>query len=239
MRRWWGKGDAMTGESTTTLLGTLASVRAGRARVHTRPDWDQVRKREWNTAYWKDEVPGQVRIRALGLEGDEQADKRYHGGPHMAVLMYAEAHYEHWRTLDGLAAMGPGGFGENLTLRGADEHTLCVGDVLEVGDAQLQIASPRGPCADISRRWNAEWLLKRVVELRRTGWYLRVLREGVVTRGDTVRLLQRPHAGWTIDRLSALRTVTPRAQAELDEAASLAALSPEWRELFEKLPSRD
>ena len=132
-----------------------------------------------------------------------------------------------------------GGFGENLTLRGSDERSLCVGDVLEVWAAQLQIASPRGPCADISRRWNAEWLLKRVVELRRTGWYLRVLREGAVTRGDEVRLLQRPHPGWTIDRLSALRTVTPRARAELGAAASLGALSPEWRELFGKLSSRD
>jgi MOSC domain-containing protein YiiM len=229
----------MTREGDPTLLGTLASVRAGRPRVHPRPDWDQVRTHEWRTAFWKDDLPGPVPIRALGLEGDEQADKRHHGGPQMAVLMYAEAHYEHWRTLDGLAAMGPGGFGENLTVRGADERSVCVGDVLEVGDARLEIASPRGPCADISRRWNAEWLLKRVVELRRTGWYLRVLREGVVTRGDAVRLVQRPHPAWTIDRLTALRTVTPRAQAELDEAASLAALSPEWRALYSRLPSRD
>jgi MOSC domain-containing protein YiiM len=229
----------MTGDATPAPLGTLASVRTGRPRVHARPDWDQVRTHEWRTAFWKDEAPGAVRIGALGLEGDEQADRRHHGGPHMAVLMYAEAHYEHWRTLDGLAAMGPGGFGENLTLRGADERGVCVGDVLEVGQAQLQIASPRGPCADISRRWNAEWLLKRVVELRRTGWYLRVLRDGEVTRGDAVRLVGRPHPAWTVDRLTALRTVTPRAPSALAEAASLAALAPAWRELYARLPSRD
>jgi len=229
----------MTGDPAPTPLGTLVSVRAGRPRVHARPDWDHARRHEWKTAFWKDEAPGAVRIGVLGLEGDEQADQRHHGGPHMAVLMYAEAHYEHLRTLDGLAAMGPGGFGENLTLRGADERGVCVGDVLEVGQARLEVASPRGPCADISRRWNAEWLLKRVVELRRTGWYLRVLREGVVTRGDAVRLVERPHPAWTVDRLTALRTVTPRAQSELAEAASLAALSPEWRELYARLPSRD
>lgn len=229
----------MTGDANPTALGTLASVRVGRPRVHARPDWDQVRTHEWVTAFWKDELPAPVRVRALGLEGDEQADRRHHGGPHMAVLMYAEAHYEHWRTLDGLADMGPGGFGENLTLRGADERSLCVGDVLEVGGARLEVSSPRGPCADISRRWNAEWLLKRVVELRRTGWYLRVLREGNVTRGDAVRLVERRHPAWSIDRLTALRTVTPRAQIELDEAASLAALSPEWRSLYARLPSRD
>jgi MOSC domain-containing protein YiiM len=220
-----------------TLLGSIVSVRTGRALVHARPDWDQVRTHAWNTAYWKDEQPGPVYIGRLGLAGDEQADKQHHGGKEMAVLMYAEAHYAHWRTLGGLAAMGPGGFGENLTVRGCDERDVCVGDVLAVGEAQLEVASPRGPCADISRRWNAEWLLKRVVELRRTGWYLRVLREGEVAHGDEVRLVRRAHAGWTIDRLSALRTVTARAQAELNEAAALLALAPDWRALYAKLSS--
>src|SRR5437763_5635025 len=140
-------------------VAPVVSVRAGRVRQHDRPAWDHIRTHDWRTAYWKDELPGPVRIGALGLEGDEQADKRHHGGPEMAVLMYAEGHYEHWRTLEGLGAMGPGGFGENLTLRGTDESSLCVGDELEVGSARLQIASPRGPCVDISRRWNAEWLL--------------------------------------------------------------------------------
>ncbi len=229
----------MTGDPVGSIIASVVSVRAGRARVHARPDWDQVRTHEWNTAYWKDEVPGPVRIGTLGLEGDEQADKRHHGGPHMAVLMYAEAHYEHWRTLDGLATMGPGGFGENLTLRGTDERTVCVGDVLEVGGAQLQISSPRGPCVDISRRWNTEWLLKRVLELRRTGWYLRVLREGIVTRGDEVRLLSRPHPGWTIDRLTETRSQQPPPKSELAQAATLAALAPDWCEMFAARAARD
>src|SRR2546428_9249153 len=107
-------------------LATVVSVRAGKARVHERPDWDHVRSREWRTAYWKDEMDGPAQVGSLGLTGDEQADKRHHGGPEMALLMYAEAHYEHWRTVDGLAAMGPGGFGENLTVRGADERTICI-----------------------------------------------------------------------------------------------------------------
>ena len=150
----------MTGEIPNASVGTVVSVRAGRVAAYARPDWDQRRALPWKTAFWKDEVPGPVRVRLLGLAGDEQADKRSHGGPQMAVLMYAGRHYADWRRLPGLERMGPGGFGENLTLDGADETSVCVGDVLEVGGARLQIASPRGPCAAISRRWNAEWLLK-------------------------------------------------------------------------------
>src|SRR5439155_2554276 len=149
-------------------LGTVLSVRTGRVRTHARPEWDERRARPWHTGYWKDEREGPVRIGALGLEGDEQADRRFHGGAEMAVLMYAARHYASWRALPGLEAMGPGGFGENLVLDGADETQVCAGDVLEAGEVRLQISSPRGPCADISRRWNTPWLLPRVLETRRT-----------------------------------------------------------------------
>ena len=180
-----------------------------------------------------------MRIGVLGLGGDEQADRVAHGGPEMAVLMYAESHYEEWRALDGLGAMGPGGFGENLTLRGADECSLCIGDELEVGAARLQIASPRGPCVDISRRWNTEWLLRRVIELRRSGWYLRVLREGMVASGDEVRLVARPHPEWTIDRVFRVRYVSPRDLGEVAEAARVESLAADWKQKLSVLPARD
>ncbi len=224
-----------------TKVATVVSVRAGSIRTHERPAWDEVRSRPWSTAYWKDEVAGPVRVTTLGLEGDHQADKKFHGGPEMALLMYADAHYSTWRTLAGLEAMGPGGFGENLTVSDVDETRVCVGDVLQVGGAHLQIASPRGPCADISRRWDAEWLLKRVLAERRTGWYLRVQTEGAVAQGDDVRLVSRPHPGWTVDRLLRLRYEPPRSPADLAEAAALTGLAPEWRERLATLSpaSRD
>jgi MOSC domain-containing protein YiiM len=219
-------------------LGDVVSVRAGVVRTHRRPEWERARSETWRTAFWKDEVAGPVHVGTLGLSGDEQADRSGHGGPEMAVLMYGAAHYEFWRTLPGLEAMGPGGFAENLTVTGADERTLCVGDVLEVGGAVLQVASPRGPCASISRRWNAEWLLERVRRERRTGWYLRVRREGRIGIGDPMRLLERPHPGWTVDRLLRIRFETPRDPTELLAAASLATLSEEWRERYRRLAAQ-
>ena len=211
------------------------SVRIGKITPYERPNWDQVKGRPYRTAFRKAEVAGPVHIGPLGLAGDEQADKKFHGGPEMAVLMYAERHYAGWRQLEGLAEMGPGGFGENLTVSGLEETEVCVGDVLEVGGTRLQISSPRGPCADISRRWDREWLLKKVIERRHTGWYLRVLSPGEVSAGDAVRLLERAHAGWTIDRLLRLRHITPRDVRGLREASTLAALGNEWRTRFAEL----
>ena len=220
------------------VVGRVVSVRVGRITRHDRPGWDEVRS-PWRTAYWKDECPGPVRIRTLGLDGDDQADKRHHGGPERAVLMYAGEHYAHWRATPGLEGMGPGGFGENLTLEGLDERTVCIGDVLAVGEAELQVASPRGPCMDISRRWDVAWLLQRVVDERRTGWYLRVRREGLVARGDAVWLVERPHDGWTVDRLLALRYTSPRDRAACEAASQLGALDDEWRTRMARLPARD
>ncbi len=218
-----------------TPLGRVVSVRTGASRTHDRPAWDRARPASWRTAYWKDEAAAPVHVGRLGLAGDEQADRRVHGGPEMAVLMYAAAHYDFWRTLPGLAAMGPGGFGENLTVSGADERSLCVGDVLRAGGVELQVASPRGPCESISRRWDAEWLLERVRDERRTGWYLRVRREGPVAKGDEVTLIDRPHPDWSVDRLLRIRFVKPHDPAELAQAAALGALAEEWRERYRRL----
>jgi MOSC domain-containing protein YiiM len=223
----------------STLSGAIVSVRVGRITAYERPAWDHVKTRPYQTAFRKAEVTGPVHVGPLGLAGDEQADKKFHGGPEMAVLMYAESHYAGWRLLEGLADMGPGGFGENLTVSGLDETQVCVGDVLEVGGTRLQVSSPRGPCADISRRWDREWLLKEVVARRHTGWYLRVLAPGEVQVGDRVRLLERPHAGWTVDRMLRLRFITPHDRDGLREAAALAAFAPEWRERFTGLAEAD
>ena len=214
------------------MLGRVVSVRVGRITEYERPAWDHVKARPYLTAFRKFEATGPVQIGPLGLAGDEQADKKHHGGPHKAVLMYAEVHYPGWRDLEGLEGMGPGGFGENLTVSDSDETQVCVGDVLEVGGTRLQVASPRGPCADISRRWDREWLLKRVVERRHTGWYLRVLEPGEVRAGDDVHLIERPHDGWTVDRMLRLRYVTPHDRDGLREAAAVAAFAPDWRERF-------
>ena len=219
-----------------TMIGRVVSVRVGRARTHDRPAWDKAASRTWTSAFYKDEVAGAVRVGKLGLDGDHQHDKRVHGGPEMAVLMYGNSNYDFWRTLAGLEDMGPGGFGENLTVSGLHETSVCIGDVFEVGGAKLEVSSPRGPCAAISRRWNAEWLLPRVRTERRTGWYLRVLTEGEVRVGDDVRLVSRRHPGWTLDRLLALRFVSPRSQEELDAAAALEALAMEWRDRYAKMP---
>jgi MOSC domain-containing protein YiiM len=217
------------------MSATLVSVQVGRIRAYGAPDAADPREREWRSAFAKSPVSGPVHVGRLGLDGDEQAATEVHGGTEMAVLAYALEHYPAWREELGIAEMGPGGFAENLTVSGLDERTVCVGDVVTVGGARLQVSKPRGPCATISRFWKRPDLLRRVAETGRTGWYLRVLDEGAVAAGQEVRRLERPFPEWTVARVLELRHHPERDRGALARLADCAALAPGWRGEFARL----
>ncbi len=212
--------------------GLVVSLRTGRVREYPRPAWDHAAQRTWRSAYHKDEAPGRLRAETLGLAGDEHANRDVHGGPHMAVLAYAAAHYPRWRLESGLERLGPGGFAENLTIDGLDETTVCIGDVYETGEVRLEVAQPRGPCTAIARVWDMPTLVQRATETARTGWFLRVLRPGELGRGDTLTRVARPCPEWTVERVFRLHSTPSADPGLLRDAAACEALSPRWRERF-------
>jgi MOSC domain-containing protein YiiM len=203
----------------STMMPVL-SIQVGLARwVPATGDgdaWD----RRWRTAFVKEPVMGPVMFRSEGVDGDRQADRRVHGGPDMAVLAYSADHYPLWRRELALPEMGAGGFGENLTVAGQDERSVCVGDVYELGGALVQVSQPRGPCYKIAWRWRLAELLERVESTGRHGWYLRVLRGGRVEAGQELVLVERPHPEWTVRRAA---DVYRRRGHERTAAAELAA----------------
>lgn len=216
-------GDiAMDSEEVT---GRVVGVFVGRPRSVGGPDPQSV----WTTGLFKAPVTGRIRVTRAGLEGDGQADLVHHGGPDKAVLAYAASHYARWRAEMDLFDMEPGGLGENLAVEGGDEGSVCIGDTWEVGGVLMQVTQARTPCWKLERRWGCDGLVRRILETARTGWYLRVLREGVIEEGMEMRLVARPHPEWTVAR--ALRVRVTRS-AHPEEAASLAALpelSAAWR----------
>ena len=175
---------------------------------------------QWRSAFFKDPVAGPVRLSATNLAGDRQADPRVHGGPDMAVLCYSADHYPAWREELGIPEMGPGGFGENFTIQGQDELSVCIGDVYRVGAAVVQVSQPRGPCYKISYRWKRPDLLPRVFANGRHGWYLRVLVEGMVEAGQQLTLTDRPNPQWTV---RSANDVFERRRKDPGRALELAA----------------
>lgn len=160
--------------------------------------------RAWETSFRKQAVTGPCWLGVENLAGNQQADTKNHGGPDKAVLCYAASHYPQWYADLGRDDLHHGGFGENFTIAGLTEDSVCIGDTYAIDAARVQVSQPRGPCWKIARRWRIADLTDRVLKTGRTGWYLRVLTEGNVEAGVPVILLDRPYPQWTIARVNSI-----------------------------------
>jgi MOSC domain-containing protein YiiM len=183
----------------------------------------------WTSAIAKQPVSGAVWVGRLGVAGDMQADRRVHGGPEKAVLGYGFGHYAKWREVLGRSDVGPGWFGENLTISEVDERTVCVGDRFTIGQARLEVTQPRQPCSTLNRRFHRKDMVKLVQAQHRTGWYFRVLNEGWVEAGMQVTLADRPFPHWPVYEASELMEQRAGRREECLRLAACPALSESWR----------
>jgi MOSC domain-containing protein YiiM len=180
----------------------------------------------WTTGIFKAPVDGPVFARADGIDGDGQADRSAHGGPDKAICAYSAEHYPSWRDVTGLGEISWGAFGENFTVGGLTEDSVCIGDVWAVAGVVVQVSQPRQPCWKLARKWRIRTLTDQVVTSGRTGWYFRVLREGIVAAGAPLSLVERPHPAWTI---AAANGVMHRGVGDIGALASLEPLSQSWK----------
>jgi len=146
------------------------------------------------SGFVKHTLDGRTSVFTHGLNGDEQADLRAHGGPHKAVYAYSLGHYSGWKAdFPGHSAiLIPGAFGENLTVEGLTENDICVGDVHRIGTAILQVSQPRQPCFKLALHFDDKHLPSAMVRSGRCGWYYRVLLQGELGPGDQIELINRP-----------------------------------------------
>ena len=112
-----------------------------------------------------------------GLAGDQQANRAVHGGVDKAVYAYSANHWTWWQTEKSLGCFA-GSFGENLTLSGADECDVGIGDRFIWDDAVLEVAQPRGPCATLDLNLGRTDIAQAMTVSGRCGWYLRVVKGG-------------------------------------------------------------
>ena len=117
-----------------------------------------------------------------GILGDQQADRRYHGGPEKALHQYSLDAYlsmqQAYPQLEPLAI--PGSMGENISSAYLNDRNVCIGDVYRMGAVLLQVSQPRTPCWKINHRFELEKLSLFIEQQRITGWYYRVLEPGNV-----------------------------------------------------------
>jgi len=173
-------------------------------------------------------------LSTINLDGDDQADRTVHGGPDKAVYVYSADHFAAWNEeleRDGLdLRVGPGLFGENVTVSGVGEGDVAIGDRWAWGDAALEVCQPRWPCFKLTMRTQVRDIGPRMKASGRTGWYLRVLTPGTVPVAGPITVVSRHPAGVTV--LDAHHAQADRHRddpALIERVVAVDALSEEWR----------
>lgn len=151
------------------------------------------------TAIDKRPVPGPVPVGFRGLAGDLQKDLAHHGGQEYAVYLYADEDAQRWAGELG-RDIPAGLFGENLRTHGLDVSGLVIGSRYRIGASglEVEVTSPRNPCATFARRMGEPQWVKRFTKGRAPGAYVRVLTPGTVESGDAIEELDVPAHGITV-----------------------------------------
>lgn len=187
-----------------------------------------------STGIYKEPVAGEVWLRELGFEGDEQADLTVHGGTYQAAYCYPSEHYGHWQNrLNRSDPLPFGTFGENLTSVGLLETEVFVGDIYRFGSALVQVTAPRLPCMKFAHKIGRPDLLKEFLHSGYSGLYLRVLEEGGVSAGDEIKLVERDSRRISVRTLLGLQKLSEGDDNVLRVALSIPALAPGARRALE------
>jgi MOSC domain-containing protein YiiM len=176
----------------------------------------------------KTPIDGPVEVNEYGIIGDQQADRKLHGGIDKAILCYCSDHFAYWADKAN-REVKPGAFGENLTIQGAKEKDLCIGDRLSIGDCELEVSQPRQPCLKLSAHWQESQMVRWVSQVGYTGWYCRVTKPGNIASGSAIEIIERPNPSWSIDRANQMmygQIIDATAMAELFQ---LPQLSHAWK----------
>ena len=179
-------------------------------------------------------VEGPVRVNALNLAGDRQADLTVHGGPNKAIYVYPSEHYDFWRKEIPHDEFAWGSFGENLNTEGLLEKHLNIGDRLCIGSVELAVSEPRLPCYKLNVKFQRDDMVKRFLKSRRTGFYCAVLREGIISAGDAIHYLSRDENRVTVAEITRLYAFDKTDLEAMRRAMEVKALSESWRGYFRR-----
>ncbi|HEX2454197.1 MAG TPA: MOSC and FAD-binding oxidoreductase domain-containing protein [Vicinamibacterales bacterium] len=187
------------------------------------------------TAIWKDPVRRRCRVGRLNLDGDGQGDLAGHGGEQRAVFVYQIESYRYWQEQLKRTDFVHGQFGENLTIEGLPDDTVCIGDRYRIGSALFEVTQPRVTCYRVGIRMNEPRMPALLTSSGRPGFYCRVVQPGEVGAGDDIVKVGEASERMTVAEINALLYSPNHPRDRLERALRIDALSLGWRSSFEAL----
>ncbi|MBS1144211.1 MAG: hypothetical protein H6R14_1617 [Proteobacteria bacterium] len=184
------------------------------------------------TGMYKQPASGPLELGVEGFVGDQQADRRVHGGPDKAVHLYPTRHYARLaeRFPEAAAQLVIGSLGENIATADLDEQDVRIGDIWQLGSAQLQVCQPRNPCWKIDERFACDGMAAFIAEHRLTGWYWRVVSPGLVTPGDTLDIVSAVDGAFTLAEAMCCWQAHRPALADLERLAASPGIATNWQQ---------
>ena len=200
-------------------MARVLSINVGRTREF---DYNG---RPAKSAIWKSPVAGPIAARGVNLEGDEQADRKAHGGPDKAVYAYSIEDARWWQENLG-RSLQYGEFGENLTTEEIEVNDALVGERWAIGTVVLEVSEPRIPCWRLGVRMNDPMFPRRFTQAMRPGAYLRIVVEGDVAADDEIKMVERPQHDLTVRDIFRIFT---RDRGEVERLLAVPRISESWR----------
>ncbi|HXZ15692.1 MAG TPA: MOSC and FAD-binding oxidoreductase domain-containing protein [Roseiarcus sp.] len=185
-----------------------------------------------HTGIWKSSVQGRRRVSKLNIDGDGQGDLAGHGGVHRAVFVYQIESYRYWQDQLKRTDFVYGQFGENFTVDGLPDDSVCIGDRYEIGGALFEVSAPRVTCYRVGIRMNEPRMPALLTSSGRPGFYFRVIKEGDVGAGDEIVKVSQGDGRMSVAEINALLYSPQHPRDRLERASQISALSPGWRSSF-------
>src|SRR3984893_16796734 len=199
---------------------------------HGAPLPEQWAGEEITTTIFKSPINKHIPLHHLNLEGDKQSDLSVHGGRDKTVYAYPSENYPYWKKELPGVDLPWGAFGESFTTAGLLQDTVCLGDHFTIGTAEVVVTQPRIPCFKLNLKFNRDDMAKRFLASRRSGFYLRVLREGEVGPGDKIVRIHEDENRVSISDAMRIYLHEPNSNDLARRALQVEYLSKTWRERF-------
>ncbi|MGG8293759.1 6-hydroxyaminopurine reductase [Klebsiella sp. 141130] len=187
------------------------------------------------SAIGKIQVDGELQLGDLGLEGDEQAEKKIHGGPDRALCHYPREHYLDWigefpQQADLFCAPA---FGENLSSEGLTEKNVYIGDIFRWGEALIQVTQPRSPCFKLNYHFGISDMAQLMQNSGKVGWLYRIIAGGQVSSDAPLELVSRL-SDVSVHEAGAIAWHMPFDDDQYHRLLSAAGLSVSWSRTMQK-----
>ncbi len=185
------------------------------------------------SSYEKKELTTKVYVNKNGILSDTQSDKKHHGGEHKAICAFCKDEYEFFEKKYDLS-LSPCSFAENITLLNIKDKDICLADRFSFGETILEVSQPREPCYKISSILGIKTISVDAIKECKTGFYLRVIKEGYIDKNSKLKLLSRKYETLNIEFINKSFLKAKENQANIKKILACLELGPAYKKSLEK-----